>query len=137
MKPEAAVPRLTRAIVLADALGARWVNTDEMLEPDWIDDAFAHEVMRYTLTRADQVAHRHGIDICIEPHGVYTKTAAGLRRIVELVRPSGSASTGTPGTRSSPARRIRTRRSSRSRNSCATCTPRTSRWSTPSASAAS
>ena len=32
MKPEAAVPRLTRAIVLADALGARWVNTDEMLQ---------------------------------------------------------------------------------------------------------
>jgi sugar phosphate isomerase/epimerase len=85
MKPEAAVPRLTRAIVLADALGARWVNTDEMLKPDWIDDAFAHEVMRYTLTRADQVARRHGVDICIEPHGVYTKTAAGLRRIVELV----------------------------------------------------
>ena len=38
MKPEAAVPRLTRAIVLADALGARWVNTDEMLKPDWMDD---------------------------------------------------------------------------------------------------
>ena len=85
MKPEAAIPRLTRAIVLADALGARWVNTDEMLKPDWLDDAFAHEVMRYTLTRADQVARRHGVDICIEPHGVFTKTAAGLRRIVELV----------------------------------------------------
>ena len=85
MKPEAAIPRLTRAIVLADALGARWVNTDEMLKPDWLDDDFAHEVMRYTLTRADQVARRHGVDICIEPHGVYTKTAAGLRRIVELV----------------------------------------------------
>ena len=85
MKPEAAIPRLTRAIVLADALGARWVNTDEMLKPDWLDDDFAHEVMRYTLTRADQVARRHGVDICVEPHGVYTKTAAGLRRIVELV----------------------------------------------------
>jgi sugar phosphate isomerase/epimerase len=85
MKPEAAIPRLTRAIVLADALGARWVNTDEMLKPDWLDDDFAHEVMRYTLTRADQVARRHGVDICIEPHGVFTKTAAGLRRIVELV----------------------------------------------------
>ena len=85
MKPEAAVPRLTRAIVLADALGARWVNTDEMLKPDWLDDAFAHEVMRYTLTRAEQVARRHGVYVCVEPHGVYTKTAAGLLRIVELV----------------------------------------------------
>jgi sugar phosphate isomerase/epimerase len=87
MKPEAAIPRLTRAIVLAHALGARWVNTDEMLRPAWLDgdDAFAHEIMRYTLTRADQVARRHGVDVCIEPHGVYTKTAAGLRRIAELV----------------------------------------------------
>ena len=85
MKPEAAVPRLTRAIVLADALGARWVNTDEMLKPDWIDDAFAHEVMRYTLTKVEQVARRHGVYVCVEPHGVYTKTAAGLLRIVELV----------------------------------------------------
>jgi sugar phosphate isomerase/epimerase len=85
MKPEAAVPRLTRAILLADALGAGVVNTDEMLKPDWIDDDHAHEVMRYTLTRADQVARRHGVSIGVEPHGVYTKTAAGLRRIVELV----------------------------------------------------
>jgi sugar phosphate isomerase/epimerase len=85
MKPEAAVPRLTRAIVLADALDARFVNTDEMLKPDWMDDDHAHEVMRYTLTRADMVARRHGVFVCVEPHGVYTKTAAGLRRIVELV----------------------------------------------------
>jgi sugar phosphate isomerase/epimerase len=85
MKPEAAVPRLTRAIVLADALDARFVNTDEMLKPDWMDDDHAHEVMRYTLTRADTVARRHGVFVCVEPHGVYTKTAAGLRRIVELV----------------------------------------------------
>ena len=85
MKPEAAVPRLTRSIVLASAVGAGFVNTDEMLKPDWMDDAHAHEVMRYTLRKADLVARRHGVCVCIEPHGVYTKTAAGLRRIVELV----------------------------------------------------
>ena len=52
MKPEAAVPRLTRAIVLADAVGAGFVNTDEMVKPDWMDDAHAHEVMRYSLEKA-------------------------------------------------------------------------------------
>lgn len=61
------------------------VNTDEMLKPDWMDDDLAHEVMRYTLTKADLVARRHGVHVCVEPHGVYTQTAAGLRRIVELV----------------------------------------------------
>jgi len=85
MKPEAAVPRLTRAIVFADACGARFVNTDEMLKPDWMDDAFAHEVMRYTLTKALQVAARHRVYICVEPHGIYTQTSEGLLRILGLV----------------------------------------------------
>lgn len=85
MKPEAAVPRLTRAIVLADALGARFVNTDEMVKPEWMDDDEAHDVMRYTLQKASFAARRHGVYVCIEPHGVYTKTAAGLLRIVDLV----------------------------------------------------
>jgi sugar phosphate isomerase/epimerase len=85
MKPEAAVPRLTRAIVLADAVGTRFVNTDEMVKPDWMDDEQAHDVMRYTLTKAALAAERHGVFVCIEPHGVYTKTADGLLRIVELV----------------------------------------------------
>lgn len=85
MKPEAAVPRLTRAIVLADAVGARCVNTDEMVKPDWMDDEHAHEVMRYTLEKAALAAARHGVYVCVEPHGVYTKTSEGLLRIVDLV----------------------------------------------------
>jgi sugar phosphate isomerase/epimerase len=86
MKPEAAIPRLTRAIELADACGARFVNTDEMIKPDWIKEDFAHEIMKYTLTRASQVAARHKVTICIEPHGVFTKTAKGLLKIVNLVK---------------------------------------------------
>lgn len=86
MKPEAAVPRLTRAMVLASFVGTRLLNTDEMLKPAWMDDEQAHEVMRYTLMKAELVARRHGMVVCVEPHGVYTKTAAGLRRIVELHR---------------------------------------------------
>lgn len=85
MKPEAAVPRLTRAILFADALGAPFVNTDEMVKPDWMDDVFAHEVMKYTLTKAELVARRHRVHLGIEPHGIYTKTADGLLKIVNLV----------------------------------------------------
>ena len=86
MKPEAAVPRLTRAVVLADAVGAHFVNSDEMVKPDWMDDQHAHEVMRYTLEKAALVAARHAVYICLEPHGVYTKTSEGLLRIADLVR---------------------------------------------------
>ncbi len=85
MKPEAAVDRLTRAIVLAHFVGTDIVNSDEMLQPAWMDDDFAHDTMRYTLTRIEQVAARHQAFVCIEPHGVFTKTAAGLLRIVTLV----------------------------------------------------
>jgi len=86
MKPEAAVSRLTRAILFADALNAPFVNTDEMVKPDWMDDEFAHQAMKYSLTKANLVAARHKVHICIEPHGVYTKTADGLLRIVNLVK---------------------------------------------------
>ncbi|MEO6313632.1 MAG: sugar phosphate isomerase/epimerase family protein [Chitinophagaceae bacterium] len=85
MKPEAAVSRLTKAIIFADILKAPFVNTDEMVKPDWMDDEFAHQSMKYSLTRASQVAARHKVFICVEPHGVYTKTAEGLMRIVNLV----------------------------------------------------
>lgn len=86
MKPEAAVSRLTRAIIFADACGAKFVNTDEMIKDDWMDDDFAHEAMKYSLTKANMVANRHKIFICIEPHGIYTQTADGLMRIVNLVK---------------------------------------------------
>jgi sugar phosphate isomerase/epimerase len=86
MKPEAAVPRLTRSILFADALGAKFVNTDEMVKPDWMNDVDAHEAMKYTLNKANLVAQRHGVYICVEPHGIYTKTAKGLMDIVNLVK---------------------------------------------------
>jgi len=85
MKPEAAVARLTRAAVQADYVGTHILNTDEMLKPDWMDDDLAHQAMRYTLHKVSQVAERHGHYICIEPHGIYTKTTDGLMKIVRLV----------------------------------------------------
>lgn len=85
MKPEAAVERLTKAIVFASMNGVQFVNSDEMVKPDYLDDEFAHDVMRYSLTKAEMVARRHGVYLCLEPHGVYTKTADGLLKIVDLV----------------------------------------------------
>jgi len=85
MKPEAAVPRLTRAMLFADYTGAKFINSDEMLKPEWMNDEEAHQAMHYTLVKANLVAARHKVFVCLEPHGIYTKTAAGLLRIVNLV----------------------------------------------------
>lgn len=43
MKPEAAVARPTRAVVLARLNNADSVNSVEMLKPDWMDDEFVHD----------------------------------------------------------------------------------------------
>jgi len=86
MKPEAAVQRLTRAIVLADLNDARFVNTDEMIKPDWMSEEQAFQVMAYTLAKVAMVAARHKVYVCIEPHGIYTTSSDGLLRIVNLVQ---------------------------------------------------
>ena len=86
MKPEAALARLTRAAVLASFVGCDFLNSDEMIKPAWMDNDFAHDTMRYTLTRAAQVCARHKKYLCLEPHGVYTKTTAGLLKIANLVK---------------------------------------------------
>ena len=86
MKPEAAVDRLTRSAVLASFVGCDFLNSDEMLKPDWMDDQQAHEVMRYTLDRMAAICARHQKYLCIEPHGIYTKTSDGLLKIVNLVQ---------------------------------------------------
>jgi sugar phosphate isomerase/epimerase len=85
MKPEAALPRLTNAIQLAHWLNAPFVQSDEMVKPDWMDHDFAHEMMRYTLTKTNFMLKRHKVYFGIEPHGIYTKTAEGLMKIVDLV----------------------------------------------------
>lgn len=86
MKPEAAVSRLTRAAVLASFVGCDFLNSDEMVKPAWMDDDFAHQTMRYTLARVAMVCARHQKFLCIEPHGIYTKTADGLLKIVHLLQ---------------------------------------------------
>jgi len=86
MKPEAAVSRLTRAMVLASFVGCDFLNSDEMIKPDWMDDEMAFDTMKYTLKKLSLAAARHRKYICIEPHGIYTKTSDGLIKIVNLVQ---------------------------------------------------
>ncbi|MBI4875067.1 MAG: sugar phosphate isomerase/epimerase [Acidobacteria bacterium] len=85
MRPEIAVPYLTRAIRFARTLGAGIINTDEGVRPEWVslDDAF--HVMKYTLSTVLRWAERYGVSIAIEPHQSITKTTAGLLRVATLV----------------------------------------------------
>jgi sugar phosphate isomerase/epimerase len=85
MRPEVAVPYLTRAVRFAAALGAPIINTDEGIRPEWVplEDAFA--VMKYTLRAVLRIAEKYGIYIAIEPHQAISKTTDGLLKIATLV----------------------------------------------------
>jgi sugar phosphate isomerase/epimerase len=85
MRPEIAVPYLTKAIRFARTLGADIINTDEGVRPEWVPLEEAFQVMKYTLTTALRWAERYGVRIAIEPHQSITKTTAGLLRVATLV----------------------------------------------------
>jgi sugar phosphate isomerase/epimerase len=84
MRPEVSVPYITRAIRYAADVGAPVVNTDEGPKPDWMGEELAFEVMGYSLHQVLAVAERHGIDVAIEPHQVYTARKETLLRILAL-----------------------------------------------------
>ncbi len=86
MRPEISVPYLEKAIRWASAIGAKVVNSDEGIRPEWLDDDECFQVMRYTLKKALQVAERYGVFIGIEPHQSISKRTEGLIRIATLVR---------------------------------------------------
>ena len=84
MRPEVSVPYITTGIRYAADLGAPVVSTDEGPKPEWMDDDLAFEVMRYSLHQILTVAERHGIDVAIEPHQLYTTRRETLLRILDL-----------------------------------------------------
>ncbi|MFB3826562.1 MAG: sugar phosphate isomerase/epimerase family protein [Bryobacteraceae bacterium] len=85
MRPEVAVPYLSRAIRFAAALGAPIVNTDEGIRPPWVPAEEAFQVIKYTLSAVLRIAGKYGIYVAIEPHQAITRTTEGLLRIATLV----------------------------------------------------
>jgi sugar phosphate isomerase/epimerase len=84
-KPEVCVEYLKQAIRFAAECGAPIVNTDEGPKPDWTSADEDHVLMRYVLHEAAAVAEPRGILIGLEMHQQYSKSVAGLDRILALV----------------------------------------------------
>jgi sugar phosphate isomerase/epimerase len=84
MRPDVSVPYITRAIRYAADVEAPIVNTDEGPKPDWMSDEHAFEVMRYSLHQILAVAERHGIDVGIEPHQIYTSRTETFLKTLAL-----------------------------------------------------
>lgn len=84
-KPEISTEYLKQAVRFAAEAGAPVVNTDEGPKPAWTTEEEDHVLMRYVLKEASALAEARGVSIGIEPHQQYSKSPAGLARIVELV----------------------------------------------------
>lgn len=76
---------LKRAIKFADKLNAPIVNTSEGPKPEGMTDEEAFRLIEFNLEDVVKMAENYGIYITIEPHGVYTTTANGLIKILNLV----------------------------------------------------
>ena len=84
-KPEISTEYLKQAVRFAAEAGAPVVNTDEGPKPKWTTVEEDHVLMRYVLKEASLLAEARGVLIGIEPHQQYSKSPAGLARIVGLV----------------------------------------------------
>ena len=84
MRPDVSVPYITSAIRYAADIGAPVVCTDEGPKPDWMSEDQAFAVMEYSLHEILAVAERHGIDIGIEPHQIYTSRMDTFMRLMSL-----------------------------------------------------
>lgn len=82
MQPWAA-EHLIRAVRYAAELGAPIVNTAEGKKPEWITEEEAFTIIGVNLRAALRVAEAEGVRIGLEPHGLFTTTAAGIRRLLE------------------------------------------------------
>ncbi len=84
-RPDAGTDYLKQAVRFAAECGAPVVNTDEGVKQPWTTVEEDHVLMRYTLREVAAVAEPRGILIGIEPHQQYTRSPAGLDRILGLV----------------------------------------------------
>jgi sugar phosphate isomerase/epimerase len=83
MRPWAA-EHLIKAIRYAAVLGAPVVNTAEGQKPDWMSEDEALTIVGVNLRAALREAEKEGVRIGLEPHGLFTTTADGIRSILEL-----------------------------------------------------
>lgn len=84
MRPEVAIPYLTKAIRFASDIGAPVITTDEGIKPDWMTDDEAFQIMGYTIRQVMRTAERYGIALGLEPHSKYTSRRDTFIRILEL-----------------------------------------------------
>lgn len=73
------------AVEWAGAAGIGVVNTGDGFKPQGMSDSVALGIIRRRMEAILEKAARWGVYLAIEPHGSYSLTAAGLKKLLSLV----------------------------------------------------
>jgi len=73
-----------RSIEWAAAAGIPVVHTGDGTKPDGISDDEAYKILGDKLSRILEAAKKYNVKVAIEPHGTFSLTSAGLKKIMAL-----------------------------------------------------
>ena len=82
-----------RTLEWAQAAGIPVVNTGDGYKPDGMSDEDAWKVYVERMSKLVETAERCKVAIAIEPHGTFSLTGAGLKKLMSLTNSPGWAST--------------------------------------------
>ena len=84
---ENAVESGIRSVEFAAAAGIPVVHTGDGKKPKDMSDEDAYKVLEEKLGRILEVAKKYGVVMAIEPHGTFSLTLAGLKKILSISTP--------------------------------------------------
>jgi sugar phosphate isomerase/epimerase len=80
------VPTITRTIEWAGAAGIPVVNCGDGHKPDGMSETDAFARLSDRVLQLVEVAERNNVILAIEPHGTFSLTGAGLKRILSITK---------------------------------------------------
>ena len=81
---ENAVESGIRSVEWAAAAGIPIVHTGDGKKPADMTDEYAFNVLEEKLSKILEVARKYGVKMAIEPHGTFSLTAEGLKKIMKI-----------------------------------------------------
>lgn len=87
IKNDLAVESCIRSIEWAAAAGIPVVHAGDGGKPETMDDEEAYKVLAEKMAKILEAAKKNGVILAIEPHGTFSLTGTGLKRIMQLGTP--------------------------------------------------
>jgi len=73
-----------RTLSWCRAAGIPVMHTGDGMKPEGMDDEYAFAILRERLLKIIEAAEKNRVTVAIEPHGTFSLTGAGLKRILAI-----------------------------------------------------